>query len=154
MDVNIGAAIRAGLAGWAGITGLITIGRRSGMTRMDITNIEGSLFAEPNSSAARTIGFFTHLGMSLAIAYAYAQGFKLLGLRPSAKTGALGGLIHWVIAVGVTGLATRKHPKRDRLDMPGFGGAALGPQSALGFLLGHLVYGTLVGWQYGQGDEE
>ncbi len=152
MSVNIGATIRSGLAGWAGMTGLITVGRRTGMTRMDITNIEGSLFAEPNSTEARTIGFFTHLGMSLAIAFAYAQGFKILGLRPSAKTGALGGLIHWVIAVGITGLATKKHPKRGQLDMPGFGGAALGLRSAVGFLIGHLVYGTLLGWQYGHGD--
>jgi hypothetical protein len=152
MDVNIGRVIRSGLAGWAGMTGLITLGRRSGLTRMDITNIEGSLFAEPNSIQAETIGFFTHIGMSLAIAFGYAVGFQLLGLRPSWKTGVLGGIIHWLIASFVTKLASAKHPKRERLDMPGFGGMALGPRSAIGFLIGHLIYGALLGWQYGQDD--
>ncbi len=38
MDVNIGQALRGAAAGWAGMTGLIALGRRTGMTQMDIVN--------------------------------------------------------------------------------------------------------------------
>ncbi len=153
MDVNIGQALRGAAAGWAGMTGLIALGRRTGMTQMDIVNIEGSLVAEPNSTEAKTIGFVMHIGMSLWIGLAYAVGFKVTGLRPSWQTGALGGLVHWLIATLVTGLASKVHPKRDQLAMPGFGGMALGATSAVGFVIGHLVYGALFGWQYGRRDD-
>ncbi len=154
MGIDVGQAIRGALAGWAGMTGLIAVGRRAGLTRMDVMEMEGSLFADPDSTKAEVIGFFTHLGMSLWIGFAYALGFKLTGLRPSPRTGALGGMVHWLIATLVTGVASKKHPKREQLDMPGFGGTALGPRSAIGFLVGHLVYGTLFGWRYGDADGE
>ncbi len=83
------------------------------------------------------------------IGLAYALGFRLTGLRPSWGTGALGGLGHWAMATIVTGVASKQHPKREQLAMPGFGGMALGARSAVGFLVGHLVYGMLFGWQYG-----
>jgi hypothetical protein len=84
------------------------------------------------------------------IGFIYALGFKSLSWRPGWATGARGGLIHWALATVVTGLASKKHPKRKHLAMPGFGGFALGRKSGLGFLVGHVVYGTLFGWQYGR----
>jgi hypothetical protein len=150
MHVNIKQAIRAAAAGWAGMTGLVFAGQRTGLTRMNIMEIEGALFAEPDSAAAKAIGFVTHLGMSLGIGFIYALGFKSLSWRPGWATGARGGLIHWALATVVTGLASKKHPKRKQLVMPGFGGFALGRKSGLGFLVGHVVYGTLFGWQYGR----
>lgn len=150
MNVNMKRVIPAAVAGWAGMTGLVFTGQRMGLTRMNIMEIEGALFAEPGSPEARTIGMVTHLGMSLGIGSAYALGFKALGWRPSWKTGARGGLIHWALATLVTGLMSKKHPKREQLAMPGFGGFALGPKSALGFLVGHVLYGALFGWQYGR----
>ncbi len=154
MDVNIGRAMRGALAGWAGMTGMVMAGRQVGMTKMSVMEMEGSLFAPPHSSKVKIIGSFTHLGMSLWIGLAYGLGFKLAGLKPSWRTGALGGLVHWAIATVVTGVASKRHPKREQLAMPGFGGAALGVRSAVGFLVGHIVYGMLFGWQYGQGNQE
>ncbi len=63
--MDISRAIRSALVGWAGMTGLIFLGRRSSITQMDVINMEGSLFAEPNSATAEVIGFFTHIAMSL-----------------------------------------------------------------------------------------
>jgi hypothetical protein len=150
MYVNIKRVIPAAMAGWAGMTGLVFAGQRTGLTRMNIMEIEGALFAEPGSPEARTMGFTAHLGMSLGIGFIYALGFKALGWRPGWTTGARGGLIHWALATIVTGLMSKKHPKRTKLAMPGFGGLALGPRSALGFLVGHVLYGALFGWQYGR----
>lgn len=148
MDVNIGRAVRGALAGWAGMTALVMTGRQVGMTKMSVMEMEGSLFAPPHSTGAKVIGSFTHLGMSLWIGFAYALGFQLTDIRPNWRTGALAGLVHWAIATFVTGVASKKHPKREQLAMPGFGGTALGARSAIGFLVGHIVYGILFGWQY------
>jgi hypothetical protein len=154
MRVNIRRVIQAAVTGWAGMTGLITAARRAGITWTDIIGIEGAFFAEPNSRQARVIGSVVHLGMCVWIAFAYLLGFRATGIRPSWKTGAVGGLIHWLIASLVAGIVTKKHPKRADLALPGFGGTALGRRSVLGFLASHLVFGTLVGWQYGQNDDE
>ncbi len=87
--------------------------------------------------------------MSDWIGLLYAMGFKMTGLMPSWKTGVLGSLAHWSIATVVTGVASKKHPKRTRTPMLGFGGTALGVRSAIGFPVGHIVDGMLFGWQYG-----
>lgn len=150
MDVNIKRVIPPAVAGWAGMTGMVVAGRRMGLTPMDMTEIEGALFAKPGSPESKALGSAAHLGMSLGIGYAYALGFKALGWRAGWMTGARGGLIHWALATVVTGLMSKKHPKRKELAMPGFGGFALGPMSALGFLVGHVLYGALFGWQYGR----
>jgi hypothetical protein len=154
MDVNISRVIRGALAGWAGMTGMVMAGRRAGMTKMSVMEMEGALFAPPHSTKAKIIGSLTHLGMSLWIGLVYALGFKLTGIRPSWRTGSLGSLAHWLIATIVTGVASKKHPKREQISMPGFGGMALGVRSAVGFMVGHMVYGMLFGWQYSQGNQE
>lgn len=151
--MNIGAALRGALAGWTGMTGMMFIARRMGVTQMSISEIEGTFFADPKTSTAKIAGFLLHLAMSLWIGFAYALGFRLLGWRPNAKTGAAGSLIHWLIATVVTGTASRLHPRRRQLPMPGYGGMALGIKTAIGFLVGHIIYGALFGWQYSQSDQ-
>lgn len=150
MGVNIRGVIRGALAGWAGMTGIVMAGRRVGLTQMSVMEMEGSLFAPPRSTRAKVIGSLTHLGLSLWIGLVYALGFRLASIRPDWKTGAGGSLVHWVIATIVTGVASTKHPRRQETAMLGFGGMTLGVRSAVGFLVSHVVYGALFGWQYGR----
>ncbi len=151
--IDIGSGLRGALAAWGAMTGMMALARRAGLTPMSITEIEGAFFAKPHTTEAKTIGFATHLGMSLGIGFAYALGFKLLGLRVNWRSGLLGGALHWLIAAVVVGVVSEKHPKRDRLALPGFAGLALGPPTAVGFLAGHLLFGAVFGWQYGRGEE-
>src|SRR3712207_6613643 len=97
-QVRVMQVLRAALAGWAGMTGLITLARLTGLGWTDIVGIEGAFFAEPRSRKAFAIGSAIHLGMCLCIAAVYRAGFRLLRWRPSWKTGLLGGLIHWSLA--------------------------------------------------------
>ncbi len=120
-DVNIGKAIRGALAGWGGMTAMVMAGRQAGMTKMSVLEMEGSLFAPPHTTKAKVIGLVTHLGMSLWIGLAYGLGFELAGLKPSWRTGALGGLLHWAIATVTTGVASKRHPKREQRVMPAYG---------------------------------
>ncbi|GEM_PF-4144751 len=145
--------MRAALTGWAGMTGLITAARLLGIVWTDIIGIQGAFFAQANSKRARVIGAVMHLGMCLWIAFAYLLGFNATGVRPSWKTGAFAGVIHWLAATLVGGYVTHNHPRRADLEMPGWGGLALGPHSVLGWLASHLTFGMLVGWQYGRSDE-
>ncbi len=150
MAIDVGRVIRGALVAWVGMTGMMVAGRRAGLTRMDIAAIEGGLVAPPHTTTAKGAGFAMHLLLSLAIGFAYALGFARAGLRPGWRTGLLGGAVHWLLATPATGLLSRWHPRRGQLAMPGFGGTALGPADAAGFLGGHLLFGALFGWQYGR----
>ena len=150
MRLNLRKVVRAALTGWAGMTGLIMAARLAGLGWTDIIAIEGAFFAEPNSKRARTSGAMVHLGMCLWISGAYLLGFRSTGLRPSWKTGALGGLIHALIGGLVAAFVTTRHPRRADLELPGFAGSALGLRGVVGWLASHLLFGSLVGWQYGR----
>jgi hypothetical protein len=143
------AVIQGALAGWAGMTAIGLAGRGVGMGHIDMMELEGTFFAPPRGPKAVSIGFFTHLGMSLWIAFVYAAGFKLLRLRPDWRSGAFGSLIHWLIASGVVGWWSRTNPHRRQIAVPGFGGFAQGSMGAIAFFVAHLVYGALLGWRYG-----
>ncbi len=153
MRVSIARVSKAAFVGWAGMTGLITAARLAGLGWTDIIGIEGAFFAEPNSKRARTIGGVIHLGMCLWIAFAYLLGFRATGLRPSWKTGALGGVVHGLIGGLVAAFVTTKHPRRAELEMPGFAGSALGLRTVVGWLASHLLFGSLVGRQYGRDND-
>jgi hypothetical protein len=144
------AVVQGALAGWAGMTALGIAGRRVGMGHIDMMELEGTFFAPPRSPKAESFGFFTHLGMSLWIAFVYAAGFKLLRLRPDWRSGAFGSLIHWLLASAVVGWWSRTNPHRRQLATPGLGGLAQGPVGAIVFFVAHLVYGALLGWRYGE----
>lgn len=141
--------VQGGLAGWVGMTALMQVARRLGLSSISMIELEGSFFAPPRSAKAESIGFFTHLGMSLWIAFVYAAGFKVLRLRPGWKAGLFGSVIHWLIAAVVVGWWSKINPYRRQLSVPGFGGFAQGPMGAFGFVVAHAVYGTLFGWRYG-----
>ena len=70
--------VRAALAGWAGMTGLIALARRGGLGWTDIVGIEGFLFSEPRSPRAFAVGSAIHLGMRLLIAAGVRLGFRWL----------------------------------------------------------------------------
>lgn len=150
MDARSRRVVRAALTGWAGMTGLITVARLPNINWTDIIAIEGAFFAAPNSKRAYVLGSVVHLGVCLWIAFANLLGFNISGLRPSWKTGALGGLFHWLIASLVASFVTAKHPRRARLQMPGFAGLALGARGTIGWLVSHVLFGILLGWQYGR----
>ena len=132
------------------MTGLIGLARLVGLNWTDIVGIEGAFFAEPRTCKAFVIGSAIHRGMCLWIAAASRAGFRLLGWRPSWKTGLLGGLIHWSLASLVAGWVSARHPRRAELELPGFGGLAASGRTVSGWLISHLVFGMIVGHQYGR----
>lgn len=126
------------------------IGRRTGMTDLDIVEVLGSTVADPGSGEARSVGALLHLvnGAVLAVAWVYTVG--LLGLEATWVT-ALG----WAVVLAILALVMLSsigpfHPavRAGKLREPGLAGMNFGRMTPAGSLMGHLVYGLVLGLGY------
>lgn len=127
-----------------------TMGKRMGMTRMDILDLLGSMFAPPHSNLSRTMGFIIHEidGALLGVAYAYGLMFHAWPVNWG--TGLIWGVVLWALAlilmtsIGALHPAIRNHLEED----PGPAAINFGRMTPIGTLLGHVVYGVVLGWLY------
>ncbi len=131
--MNTGRSILAGLTGTAVMTALMLAGPSMGMPEMNLGMMLGN-FLRIGTGA----GWVTHfvIGTVLAVIYGVIFASRLPG--PAPVRGALYGLIVFFVAQLVA--------------MPVMGGAVFsGGQMTMvmGSLLGHLVYGAIVGAIYG-----
>ncbi|MBI2083314.1 MAG: hypothetical protein HYT76_07055 [Deltaproteobacteria bacterium] len=131
MKINIKKGILAGILGTVAITIVATFGApMMGLPKMDIA---GMLAGVMGGSA--TLGWIAHfmIGTILAFGYALFQG-KLPG--PAVVRGALYGIAPWLMAQIVV------------MPMMGMGFFSGAFTPAFGSLIGHLVYGAVVGIVY------
>ena len=130
--INVSRAIVAGLAGTAAMTALMLAAPMMGMPPMNIGAMLGSMMG-----GVVALGWAAHfmIGVALAVIYAAAFAHRLPG--PGPVRGALYGIAPWLMAQLVV------------MPMMGaglFSGSAL---VAAGSLMGHLVYGAVLGAVYG-----
>ena len=134
MKINILKAIFAGILGTIAITIVASMGAPlMGFPKMDIPGMLAGVMG-----GVVLFGWFAHfmVGMVLAVGYALVQG-QLPG--PAAIRGALYGWAPWLVAqIAVMPMMGM-----------GFFSGAFSP--ALGSLMGHLVYGAVVGLVYSNG---
>ncbi len=151
--VNVVRALLAGLIGTVAITILMYAGPVMGFPRMDIATMLGTMFVS-DPSAAFIPGMVMHfmIGVILALGYAFLFAGWLPG-HPWMR-GALYGLVPFLMANAIVmpmmGLI---HPMvlSGMMPAPGFFLVGMGTVMApIGRLLGHLVYGAVVGAIYGQ----
>ncbi len=163
MEFAFWPAVLAGAAGGLMMTILMTIARAAGATRMDMELLQGSMFTG-NRTAARVIGFITHVFMmsGLVLGSLYALVFALLGTDPGDAwwIGAVLGLVHGVIAGVVIAGVVSIHPRMARtgepartsgdlrLEPPGLYGRNYGRLTPVGVLMTHVIYGLVVGFVY------
>jgi uncharacterized membrane protein YagU involved in acid resistance len=133
MRPNIGRAILGGFVGTLAITMLMYKGApMMGMPKMDIAAMLGQMLG------GWTMGMVMHFlngTVIFPLIYAYLLFPRLPG-APALK-GIAWGVILWLLA-GI-------------LVMPMMGGGAFGAKvggmmSAVGSLMGHIIYGALLGW--------
>ena len=126
------------------------IGKRAGLTRMDMLDLLGSMLAPPHSNISRVTGFIIHEidGALLGVAYAYGLMFKAWPVNWG--TGLVWGIILWALAlilmssIGPLHPAIRNHLEED----PGPAAMNFGRMTPIGSLLGHAVYGVVLGILY------
>jgi hypothetical protein len=149
-------------AGWAlfgvvattALTAVLIAAQMTGLTRLDIPLMLGTLGTE-DPDRARVAGFFLHLGVGEGFALGYAAAFALLG-EATWWIGALLGLLHGVVALTViVPLLPGVHPRmasaraglrsRATLEPPGFLAVNYGPQTPAVTLLAHVAFGCALG---------
>jgi hypothetical protein len=156
--MNVDNLILWGFAATLLLTILMAASRPLGFTRMSLPFMLGTLFT-PNRNKAPWIGFLAHLTMGWVFAFIYGAAFESSGLA-TWWFGMAIGLVHgaFVLTAGLE-ILTSFHPRMAspfqgptptrQLEPPGFLALHYGKGTPLVTLIGHLVYGGVLGMFYG-----
>lgn len=149
------ATLAGGFVGTVVLTSGLRLAQETGMTRMDIPLLLGTIFTE-NRSRANAIGYAVHFVNGLLFALLYYLVFRAVGHAGwlfGLGLGAVHGLFAGGALVGV--LLPAVHPRMGTpwsdaeetplLEPPGFLLDNYGERTMIGNLLGHLAYGAIVG---------
>ena len=130
-NVNFVKAIMAGLIGTIAMTGMMLVSPMIGMPPMNIGKMLGSMMG-----GITAIGWMAHfmIGIMLAVIYAVMFSKRLPG--PSAIRGMIFSLLPWLFAQLVL------------MPMMGAGLFSGSMLKAGGSLMGHLLFGAIVGAFY------
>jgi uncharacterized membrane protein YagU involved in acid resistance len=143
-----------GLIATAVLTAVMIAAQLSGLTRLDLPLVLGTLVtADPDR--ARVAGFFLHLGAGQVFALGYAATFALLD-RTTWWLGGLLGALHVAIALTVLlPLLPGVHPRMAShragpastavLEPPGLLALNYGVQTPVVSVVAHLLYGVVLG---------
>ena len=144
-QVNVNHDIAIGLTSGLAVLFAIEIPRVLGLTRVDLINILGTLIYSADNPLAMSAGFLIFMAVAALSVFGYTMIFRS-ARRSGPLLGMCLGLIHYAISGILIGMLPRIHPLIPALiSPPGFFLAASGLSDFMGFLLGHLAYGALVG---------
>jgi hypothetical protein len=143
-----------GLVATTALTAVMIAAQLSGLTRLDLPLLLGTIVTE-DPDRARVAGFFIHLGIGEGFALGYAATFALLG-EANWWLGALLGLLHAAVSLTVlVPLLSGVHPRiaseragpssTAALEPPGLLGLNYGVETPLVAIAAHLVYGIALG---------
>jgi hypothetical protein len=136
------------------LTGIMVGAQLLGFSRMDIPLMLGTVLVE-SPDGARVAGALVHLVNGQGFALLYALAFSFLG-RSSWWLGAVFGLVHGVLALTlIIPLLPGVHPRMGSersgprlpvaLEPPGILALNYGRETPMVTILGHVVYGALLG---------
>ena len=134
----------AGFIGTMGMTGVMYLITRSGLTNADMVRAIGSIFTRSLDSAL-LIGGILHIISGIIFAMLYIIGFNLFGFEGTPVLTAIGlcyGVAHGFVLSFILVAAVAEHPPLPQFQEAGF-------SVAVSHFVGHLVYGVLVGFVVG-----
>lgn len=139
--MNIVAAIVAGLAGTAVMTAMMYVAPSMGMPRMDIPNMLGATFVEPDGNAIG-LGAVAHFMMGAIFGIVYALLWTTVGIGAAGWLwGLIFGVVHGLVAiVAMPIMMGNLHPRPPEMEQ--------GPMTIVGLIAGHAVFGIIVGLVY------
>jgi hypothetical protein len=155
VTVSLWGALAGGAVGTILLTSGLRIAQELGVTRMDIPLLLGTIFTDRRGRAS-VIGYCVHFANGLLFALAYYAVFRAVG-QAGWLFGAALGIAHAALAGGalLTVLLPAVHPRMGSpwtdatetplLEAPGFLLLNYGRRTAIWTLLGHVLYGALVG---------
>lgn len=125
-------------------------GKAMGMTRMDLLDLLGSTVAPPNSTKSRAVGAAIHHmnGAVLAVSWVYAT--LLVGVAANWFTAVLWGAVLWLLTLLMMSTIGTVHPaiRKGEQEDPGVMATNFGALTPIGSLMGHLVWGAVLGFLY------
>lgn len=126
------------------------MGKAMGMTRMDLLDLLGSAVAPPGSGAAKAVGAVVHLTNGVLLAVFWAFGVALVDLPANWVTALAWSALLWVLALLMMTTIGSVHPaiRRGTQTDPGPAATNFGRMTPMGSLVGHLVYGAVLGLGY------
>lgn len=144
------AAIFWGVVATFAFTLFSMMGKTTGMTRMDLADLLGSTMAPPGTSESRRLGFVLHHVNGALLALAWAYGAALFRIPADWLSGLLWGVVLWGLALLMMSSLGSVHPaiRRGEQEDPGTAAMNFGAMTPIGSLVGHLVYGLVLGWGY------
>ena len=146
-----------GFAATVLLTTLMATSQGLGMTRMNIPYLLGTMFTQ-NRDRAKAVGVLVHVIDGLVFSLIYVAAFQVWG-GPAWWKGALIGLVHaaFVLTVAMPVLPGM-HPRMAsesrgptvvrQLEPPGFLALHYGIQTPISIVLGHVVFGVVLGGFY------
>jgi len=141
--IHWGGAIVWGVVAAVAFTAVLMAAKAMGTTRLDLFDLLGSL-------PARRAGLVLHHVNGALLAIAWAYGVALLALPANWATGLIWGAVIAVLALVLMSSIGAVHPAIRRGEEPDPGTAAVnfGWMTPFEALLGHLVYGVVLGFLY------
>ena len=153
--MSVWAAIIGGLAGTLILTTVLRGASELRLTRIDLPFLLGTVVTA-DRQRAKLIGYLLHMAAGLLFSLAYYVGFAGLG-RTGLLLGAAFGVIHGLFAMTalVNVLLPAIHPRMGSslssvdsaalLEAPGFLLLNYGRATPVVNLIGHAIYGAIVG---------
>jgi hypothetical protein len=149
-EIDWPGAIVWGVVATAVFTAFSMMGAAMGMTRMDLLDLLGSAVFPPRTAASRGLGAVVHHMNGALLAVAWGYGVALVDLPANWATGLLWGGILTVLALWMMSAIGSVHPaiRRGEQEDPGPAATNFGVMTPVGSLMGHLVYGLVLGFTY------
>ena len=153
--MTLWGALAGGAVGTILLTSGLRIAQEIGWTRMDIPLLLGTVFTDRRGRAS-VIGYAVHFANGLLFALAYYAVFRAVD-HAGWLFGALLGVVHAALAGGalLTVLLPAVHPRMGTpwsdaeetplLEAPGFLLRNYGNRTLMWTLVGHVLYGAIVG---------
>jgi uncharacterized membrane protein YagU involved in acid resistance len=146
-----------GFAATIVLTSLMAGSQGLGMTRMNIPYLLGTMVT-PDRDRAKLLGVLLHVLNGWIFSFVYVAAFHVWG-GPTWWTGALIGLVHAAfVLIAVMPVLPGMHPRMAsetqgptvvrQLEPPGFLALHYGIQTPVSIVLGHLVFGIVLGSFY------
>lgn len=164
MSFEFWPAVIAGFAGGVVMTMLMTMMKKTGKTEMDMALVEGTMFTGDRSKA-KVIGMVMHLVVMSALVFGslYALLFTLFDVSEGNLWwfAAVVGLVHGLIAGVSMTMMPAVHPRMhvgapvgggsgDQVELAPLGAFAknYGAATAPGMVMGHVIFGLVLGLVY------
>ena len=153
--MTLWGALAGGAVGTIVLTSGLRVAQELGWTRMDIPLLLGTVFTDRRGPAS-VIGYLVHFVNGLLFALAYYAVFRAVD-HAGWLFGAALGLVHASLAGGalLTVLLPAVHPRMGSpwsdaeetplLEAPGFLLMNYGRRTLVWTLVGHVIYGAIVG---------